>query len=169
MVFYSPPYDRLAKVSVEEVLPHIIANLHNREKVKVEFAGVKVNVQSVRLRTFATQSIDCACCAVKGAFFAIERSVSKDGKPAGNYHLNLWGLNDFDEEILMTHDHKLARSLGGKDKLENTETMCGPCNWKKGGLEHKMGYSPDFKEEAVQRMKELRENAVQPRTPKSTM
>lgn len=52
----------------------------------------------------------------------------------GGYHLNLWGVKD-GEEVLFTHDHVLARGLGGKDNLDNTQTMCCYCNWEKGDLE----------------------------------
>jgi hypothetical protein len=37
--------------------------------------------------------------------------------------------------VLFTHDHTLARGLGGADAIENTTTMCSPCNQKKSRLE----------------------------------
>src|ERR1035437_5984742 len=55
-------------------------------------------------------------------------SVSVDGP----YHLNMWGVDDQNEEVLFTHDHTHARGLGGRDILDNSETMCCFCNWEKG-------------------------------------
>jgi len=35
-------------------------------------------------------------------------------------------------EVLMTHDHIVPRSKGGKNHISNVQTMCAPCNSKKG-------------------------------------
>jgi hypothetical protein len=55
------------------------------------------------------------------------------------YHLNLYALDSDGREILMTHDHILARADGGKNHLSNTQTMCAPCNFKKGSIAHDGG------------------------------
>lgn len=52
-------------------------------------------------------------------------------------HFNLWAVDPDGTEVLMTHDHKLARALGGKNALENTQTMCSPCNGNKAVAESK--------------------------------
>lgn len=132
-------YERIDTVSLEEVLYHIKNNYDNiNKKGKVEIKGHSVNVQSLRLRTFFKAGVNCSCCGIKGAYFAIERTKGTTG-----YHLNLWGINEDKEHILMTHDHKQARSLGGFDNIENTETMCGPCNWDKGKLEALLKLNPE--------------------------
>jgi hypothetical protein len=90
-----------------------------------------VRVTSLRLRTFARKGIKCACCGLEGKYFAIERSPNSTGP----YHLNLWALDKKGREIIMTHDHIVARALGGGNTLSECQTMCGPCNWKKGQKE----------------------------------
>ena len=85
-----------------------------------------VNVKSLRLQTFYLKGPVCVACGRRGTHFALERAVhDKKDKP---YHLNLWATDANGDEYLMTHDHILARSLGGRDVLENTQTMCSPCN-----------------------------------------
>lgn len=134
-------YERAGIVSIEEVLHYIWKNMDDPKKSgKVLISEHLVNVQSVRLRTFALTGLKCACCDLSGQFFAIERNNNQPG-----YHLNLWAINANNEEILMTHDHKQARALGGDDTTANTETMCGPCNWEKGKLEHTLKNNPEDK------------------------
>lgn len=49
--------------------------------------------------------------------------------------MNLWGKTNDGGEVLFTHDHILARGLGGSDKLDNMQTMCCWHNWEKGEIE----------------------------------
>jgi len=93
------------------------------------------NISSLRLRTFKRDAghLVCAGCGVKASFFAVE-SFNRNSE-IKSVHINLYGLKESGEEVLFTHDHILARSLGGKDSIENAQTMCGPCNWRKGALE----------------------------------
>lgn len=91
--------------------------------------GVLVNVKSLRLNTFATKGLVCANCGIFGSIFALERIQSQP-----KYHINLWAVVN-DIEILMTHDHIIARCNGGLDDITNVQTMCSPCNYKKSLLE----------------------------------
>lgn len=50
-------------------------------------------------------------------------------------HLNFFGINKKNQEVLFTHDHTIARSLGGTDTLDNTTTMCNDCNSFKSAIE----------------------------------
>jgi hypothetical protein len=50
--------------------------------------------------------------------------------------MNLYGMKD-GNEVLFTHDHILARGLGGADDLTNSQTMCSPCNGNKSKAEGK--------------------------------
>jgi hypothetical protein len=92
----------------------------------VEVGGTLVNATSLRLQTFVTKGITCVGCGIIATHFAIERD---QGKTCG-YHLNLYG-NDGTKDVLFTHDHILARCLGGADNMTNTQTMCTHCNNKK--------------------------------------
>jgi len=128
-------YDRHSIVNIEIILEEIKENSKKvyQERTKVEINSVKINIESLRLRTFAEKGTVCKCCGLEATHFAIERDMATAAKDGG-YHLNLWGVKD-GEEVLFTHDHVLARGLGGKDNLDNTQTMCCYCNWEKGDLE----------------------------------
>lgn len=121
-------YTRLTTLSIDEVVPHVVMNSKSRSRVIIE--NYSVGVTSMRLKTFARDyhvgKLCCISCGLQAKFFAIEYGTynpqTKD-KP----HLNLYGILN-GEEILFTHDHTLARCLGGRDHLDNIATMCGPCN-----------------------------------------
>lgn len=117
-------YHRHSIASIDEVLPLI----GSPEKVNIN--GLMVNAKSLRLLNFK-KSIICYMCGIEGSFFALEKSIKN---PQDNYHLNLYASTG-QEEILMTHDHVLARSLGGSNHISNTKTACAPCNWEKGLVE----------------------------------
>jgi 5-methylcytosine-specific restriction endonuclease McrA len=133
-------YVRLKKCDIEKTLKAIrehndgSTGIEYKERDKrISFDGEPIKLSSLRLRTFATHGIECVDCGVKGAFFAMERH-HMDAK----YHINLWAVRDNGQQVLMTHDHILARSLGGADNIANTQTMCMDCNFEKGKIEHKL-------------------------------
>lgn len=143
-------YRRFLKLDIDEAMKPIIESLELK-KAKASFGEHKVNVTSLRLRTFALARVKyglhgdrpfgCVKCGLKAAFFAVETQVFD--KNAQSPHLNLYGVNEEGEEVLMTHDHRIARSLGGKDDLTNTQLMCSPCNAAKAVVEQK------FREEVM--------------------
>lgn len=90
-------------------------------------AGHMLRLNSVRLQTFAFAGTVCVTCGIEGKFFAIER---EEGATSG-YHANLYAVDEKGNEVMMTHDHILARSLGGEDHIKNTQTMCTYCNAEK--------------------------------------
>lgn len=112
-------YIRAGIVSIDTVLPLI----KNPDIKSVVLLGRKVNVTSLRLQTFA-KSCTCSDCGLEATHFAVENN--------SNWHLNLWADRGPDKkEMLFTHDHTLARSLGGADDETNVTTMCAKCNHKK--------------------------------------
>lgn len=143
-------YDRLRTVSLEKTLEaigeqvKIIKNnkqfhlLQNGSKAKRHLLeGIEVHLTSLRLLTFYEKGTECSCCGLKAEYFAFERNAGRKGKPSqGSYHLNLWGRDKEGEEVLFTHDHTLARSLGGIDDSTNTTTMCVRCNGDKAKIEY---------------------------------
>lgn len=99
-----------------------------------------MRVSGTRLQTFASHPLCCSNpdCGLVATHFALERSTlpaHTGGKVPVNYHLNLYGLDAQGKEVLITHDHTLARGLGGLDELSNTTPMCLPCNARKSKLE----------------------------------
>lgn len=119
-------YIRSSVVSIGEVLPLI--GQSTRAQVGYEL----VKVCSLRLKTFKANGTKCSCCGLEATHFAVERCAEQE-----SYHLNLYGMKD-GQEVLFTHDHTLARSLGGRDHISNTTTMCSPCNFDKSIIEREL-------------------------------
>jgi hypothetical protein len=117
--------DRLYRL--EEVLPHA-----GVDAPRLDLGGDLVKVHTLRMLTFKTSGVVCSRCGLSGEYFAKERTTKWE-----SYHLELYAVKD-GAEVLMTHDHVLARSLGGADDLSNTQTMCSPCNTEKGVDEAKL-------------------------------
>lgn len=117
-------YVRAGVVSIEEVLP-LISDPNIK---KVEFHGHMVNVTSLRLRTFVEKGLCCSSCGLQATHFAVETKTGQE-----QWHLNLWADRSAEGkgEMLMTHDHTLARGLGGADHIDNVTTMCRKCNFEK--------------------------------------
>lgn len=124
-------YIRHAVVPVENIISAM-----QRGGTKHEYSGFKFNISSLRLRTFYRDHkrgcLKCTGCGLVAKFFAVE-SFTRN-RDNNSVHVNLYGVKDR-KEVLFTHDHILARALGGSDTLENSQTMCGPCNWAKGTRE----------------------------------
>jgi len=92
-----------------------------------EIDGVQVKITSQRYSVFK-KSITCCVCGLKGSFLAVERNhVDTE-----TYHINMYGINEDGEEILFTKDHIIPKSKGGKNRLDNYQTMCVKCNLEKG-------------------------------------
>lgn len=125
----SSPYQRLCTMSINEVVPLIKDwKLHH-----INIKGYKVSLCGHRLRLFA-KNTTCVQCGLKASFFAVERcwsQVKTDQKP----HLNLYGYDKNGKEVLFTKDHIIPLSKGGPDSMKNLQTMCSPCNCKKGNGE----------------------------------
>ncbi len=126
--------ERHSLVSISTVIPLIRQHINTFGKVRVGLNGQDISVSGLRLQTFAKENgLVCSCCGLQASHFALERSLPLE-RVDMPFHLNLYGEKD-GEEILFTHDHTLARCLGGENTLENTTTMCIECNQIKGRKE----------------------------------
>jgi len=131
-------YDRHSTANINDVVEMIRSAITKVTRSKVRINGIEVKVTSTRLKTFAVKGTVCKNCGLTATHFAIERDLPTAARN-GRYHLNLWGIAKDGTEVLFTHDHTLARALGGDPcNLENTETMCCGCNFKKGLAEGKL-------------------------------
>jgi hypothetical protein len=92
---------------------------------------VKVKMDSDRYSLFKRKGVKCAGCGLMGTFFALE--AHKQDAVCGVYHFNLYGLDGDGDEVLFTKDHIISKRNGGKNCLENYQTMCFVCNLAKGG------------------------------------
>lgn len=120
-------YRRLALLEIDRVINKIGV------EQRVVISNVLVRVSSPRLKTFK-DSVVCAGCGISGAFFAIEQAINDGGQGP---HLNMYAVLENGKEVLMTADHIIALADGGKDSLDNLQTMCYPCNHKKASLASK--------------------------------
>ncbi|ACV50164.1 putative HNH endonuclease [Delftia phage PhiW-14] len=97
---------------------------------------ISCGLVSVRMRTFYEHGVVCEGCGRVGQFFAVER-------PLNSTDHRQWHLNLYDAEgMLMTHDHVIPRSKGGKDNTDNTQTMCYECNQRKADRMPHEGLGP---------------------------
>ena len=119
----------------ERVVNNLDAKKHNKKGRdgydsirETEIAGEKIFTFSDRYKVFFTKGYKCVKCGIEGSYFALEKNIPEDGR----YHLNLYALDKDGNEVLMTKDHIIPHSKGGKSTLENYQTMCTICNCKKG-------------------------------------
>jgi len=113
------------KFEIEEILPRIPDCLLSNKNYKREILdGHLINFNSLRLITFKLKGITCIECGIKGSFFVKERFFSIGGP----YHLNLYALDENNNEILMTRDHIVPKFKDGKNSIDNMQTMCRICN-----------------------------------------
>ncbi len=113
-------YERLGIVSTDIILPLIESHS------SIIVYGKKVKLNTLRMKVFKHKGLQCAYekCHYVGSYFAVERDLKHldDNLP---YHLNLWGKTEVvGQDVLFTHDHILARSLGGENNMENCQPMC---------------------------------------------
>lgn len=94
------------------------------DRIAVEFDGYPVKTFSQRYSVFR-KNHKCVVCGLEGTHYRLERQIG-----AKNYHFNLYGMKD-DEELLFTKDHILPVAKGGKNHIDNYQTMCQFCNQEK--------------------------------------
>ena len=122
-------YHRKQTYNIDEVLSKRINPLGNKKlkENRIDFDGDLVSMDSHRYWLFANKGCTCVSCGMKGTFFAKERAGNVE-----RYHFNLYGIDENGEEMLFTKDHIIPKSKGGKDHLDNYNTMCSKCNNEKG-------------------------------------
>lgn len=116
--------------SIEEVREKVMPyNTGKKGTIIIDFDGDPLKANSQRYTLFFKKGFKCVKCGIEGKYFAKERDTSSN---SNKYHLNLYALDENGKEVLMTKDHIIPKSKGGKNKLENYQTMCCICNKKKG-------------------------------------
>lgn len=126
-------FKRIKVFSIEEVEAIVKEDVINSSCNKFEkknggsiiIEGYDVYKRSMRYKTFIEKGYKCACCGRVGAYYALECNEGSNIKRA---HFNLYSEDD----VLMTKDHIFPKSKGGKDTIENMQTMCAICNSEKG-------------------------------------
>lgn len=127
---YLKQYTTFGVFEIEDVLPFINDNKRDRKIYVANNKEFKVRMDSMRYKVFA-RSLYCIKCNIKGSVFLLQRiedkSINND-----TAHFNLYAKDDNGNLILMTQDHIIPKSKGGKDHLNNLRTMCSSCNCKRG-------------------------------------
>lgn len=113
--------ETIAEYPIEGILPLIGKN------EKIHLLDWDVGIISERLKTFK-RSLICVECGIIGSIFKLQRHHPNDTP-----HLNLFAVID-DKHILMTADHIIPRSKGGRKQSFNLQTMCHRCNEQKANI-----------------------------------
>lgn len=112
-----PAEEILRIVGIDERLPYVVGDTLYR---------VKMN--SARLLCLKKSQV-CVSCGRVGTIMSLDRFRAKSKIPSA--HFNLYCKLDDGRYILMTKDHIIPKSKGGKDHESNLQTMCQRCNGKK--------------------------------------
>lgn len=128
---------RLGTVPLEVVLP-LIGKPNPKGDFRHLIEGAEgviytVKTGSHRLQLFK-KSRTCVTCGIVGTHFVLEKDHNHL-RP----HLNLYSHDG----ILMTKDHIIPRSKGGKDIMSNYQTMCVKCNGQKSDKWEPPGVDPN--------------------------
>ena len=126
MEYYGNNYlIHLAEFSVEDVLPYRKTKKGSTREYVVNKKIYSVKMASHRYQIFAKSTV-CACCGLVGSKMILDIShydFNRNARP----HFNLYAVWD-NCFVLMTKDHIVPRSKGGKNDISNYQTMCCLCN-----------------------------------------
>jgi len=113
-------YDFLYEnISVSSILPLVNKNIDF-----ILINNFSISLSSLRLKTFAMYGCSCSSCGRVGTHFKLQHNNGDSSKP----HLGLWS----EDNVQMTKDHIIPKSLGGANHIDNMTTMCEICNGNKG-------------------------------------
>lgn len=119
-------YTTFGEYTLDEVLPFVPDT--DRYKVKKVYNNFNVKLSSQRLITFKHNNV-CVCCGITGVKILLQATGDQQSP-----HFNMYA-EDNGHDVLMTKDHIIPKSKGGKDELSNYQTMCHRCNETKGSMD----------------------------------
>lgn len=142
-------YELVAEFPVEKVLEiarkainDSLDSLPSKKEFVVNGISYTVNMTSLRYQTFL-KSISCVKCGLVGSVMRLE--FCKGHTPVHSTpHFNLYGVNSKGIYVMLTKDHIMPKAKGGSDKIDNLQTMCATCNFKKSDSVE--GQEPDTAE-----------------------
>lgn len=110
-------------VNAEYTIHQVFAAIRNKQ-IKLH----KANLSGLRMQNFFLHGVVCVTCGRAGTVFRVERTKGGFVHKYCRWHLNLYTADN----VLMTADHIVPKSRGGKTELDNLQPMCSYCNAKKG-------------------------------------
>ena len=116
--------ETIAVFPADEILRFAVLPKHRKTFV-INGISYKVNMSYEKYIMFIKNKT-CVCCGVKGEYMVLQKKPS-DISP----HFNLYGLKN-GKHVLMTKDHIIPKSKGGKNGFYNLRTMCEICNSVRG-------------------------------------
>jgi 5-methylcytosine-specific restriction endonuclease McrA len=121
-------YEVLGIFEIDEVLPFVEPEGSKKKRTYTADDGTEyqVRMDSQRYHNFKEHGCSCVRCGLEGKYFKLERNGSF------NPHFNLYGKNKQGKEVMLTKDHVVPKSWGGKNHLDNYQPMCSKCNSHKG-------------------------------------
>lgn len=99
-----------------------------REKVNHNSIEFLIKRRSGRYILFKNKGLKCVVCGKTANKCFLE--CIKGQEPVA--HFNFYFCKDGSKDLLFTKDHIHPKSLGGKNRQKNYQTMCVICNSKKG-------------------------------------
>ena len=118
---------RLHKFKLSEVLPHI-GKVEHKFWIPEKNRLVSVRHLSNTRMNLIARTQQCAACLITGNHFWLETSGCFP------IHFNLYAPNIHGYPTLMTMDHILPKSKGGKATPDNVQLLCERCNRGKKNL-----------------------------------
>lgn len=120
----NPKKTIIAEYSVDEVFDRLKAD-GARQEFSVNDKVYKVKMNSKRYFVLK-ENRSCVACGIE-----CKKAVLELPSDCEYPHFNLYGEEN-GKLVLMTKDHKLAVARGGKDTMDNYQSMCAICNNIKG-------------------------------------
>lgn len=92
--------------------------------------GIRVSLESDRYANFFVHGTRCAKCGLEGKYFWLETPKRSKTK-SHEWHLNLYGVTEDGQEMMLTKDHIIPKSKGGHNHISNYQVLCERCNLAK--------------------------------------
>lgn len=110
------------KVLIEKLPLSIIEEIYKSKEKYTYINEYKIRTKDDRYLNFIKNGFECINCGIKGNYANLEYNYR-----SGN-HLNVYALNENNEEVLLTKDHIYPKSKGGLNNIRNYQVLCERCN-----------------------------------------
>lgn len=124
------PSNSLAHFTPEFVFDNFILKRGKFLEVDLPEGITKIKTNSARYILFKQKGYKCVKCGMIGSIVKV--TITEFGQ-VNVGHFNFYGVKN-GEMVLLTKDHIIPVSKGGKNSLENYQTMCSICNQEKRDL-----------------------------------